>query len=436
MRKRIALLIALSLFAVTVLFSWEGAATAAPEGALPAKGFYVATNSFPKNTVVDITNLETKKTTRAIVANGLDTPGLLAIVSREAAELIGMRRGSVSTIRMVQPTDPAAYSRFTEGIASGSPYYSSGDVIAEELYNEDTYKPPRTADSEKSKAASSITGPSYVLEPEWRARGAAPYIPGTASDYTYTASPVPEKKTEEPPAIAEPVPEKKIEEPPVIVEPIPEKKIEEPPVIAEPVPEKKVEEPPVIAEPVPEKKIEEPPVIAEPVPEKKVEEPPVIVEPVPEKKIEEPPAITGVTPPAKEFILTPTDEKPPPENTIYGIDPSLIIPGITSAPPAKEPEELVLQPMIPSIADDTFSVPSITRLVRGKYYVQVASYDKPESVENELKQIDPRYNPVVFKANDAVYRILLGPLNQGESAAILQRFKSIGYKNAFVRYEK
>jgi hypothetical protein len=264
------------------------------------------------------------------------------------------------------------------------------------------------------------------------------------------ASPVPEKKTEESPAIAEPIPEKKIEEPPVIAEPVPEKKVEEPPVIAEPVPEEKIEEPTVIAEPVPEEKIEEPPAIAEPVSEKKIEEPPAIVEPIPEKKVEEspviaelvpekkteePPVIAEVTPPAKEFILTPTDEKPP-ENTIYGIDPSLIIPGIISAPPAKEPENLVLQPIISPVADDTFSVPSITQLDRGKYYVQVASYEKPESVEDTLKKIDPRYNPVVFKANGSVFRILLGPLNQGESAAILQRFKSIGYKNAFIRYEK
>jgi len=68
--------------------------------------------------------------------------------------------------------------------------------------------------------------------------------------------------------------------------------------------------------------------------------------------------------------------------------------------------------------------------------VQIASFDRSESVENALGQIDRRYSPVVYMANNTTYCILLGPLNQGESAAILQRFKSIGYKKAFIRHEK
>jgi len=426
MEKRIAILIALSLFTVTVLSSWEGSAAVAPEGELPATGLYVATNSFPKNIVVDITNLETNKTARAIVANGLDTPGLLAIISREAAQLIGMRRGSVSTIRMVQPTEPVAYLRFAEGAAAGTPYYSSGDVIAEELYREDTYKPPVQL---KETPENSITGPSYVLEPEWRARGATPYVPGTPADYF--VNPAPAEKTEEPPVKT--------------VIPTAEEKVEQTPeCIAEPVPEEK---PPVnIAEPVPEEKVEkEPEHITEPVPEEKIEEPPI--------QTEEPVKIAEVPPPKKEFILTPAEERPP-ENTIYGIDPAdiipgikttppaeknynidpeKIIPGITTAPPAKESEKPVPPPVV---IDNAFSVSKITRLERGWYYVQIASFDNPESVENEVKQIDPRYSPVVYAANDSTYSILFGPLNQGESAAILQRFKSIGYKNAFIRHIK
>ncbi|MDR2596366.1 MAG: SPOR domain-containing protein [Treponema sp.] len=528
MRKRIALLIALSLFTVTVLSSWEGAAAVAPEGELPAVGFFIATNSFPRNIVVDITNLETNKTTRAIVANELDNPGLLAIISREAAELIGMRRGSISTIKIVQPTEPVAYLRFAEGAASGTPYYSSSDVITE-----DTYKPP----VQEKESPVGMTGPSYVLEPEWRARSAAPYIPGTPADYSvspipaekkdeppafiaepaqekkdeelpvYITEPVPVEKTEEPPAqvtelvpektleepsvqITEPVPVEKVEEPPAqVTEPVPVEKVEEPPAqVTEPVPVEKVEEPPAqVAEPVPVEKVEEPPAqVAEPVPVEKVEEPPAqVAEPVPVEKVEEPPAHLAqvvpekkddVLPPLKEFILTPAEERPPenttpydidpskiipgirpapaeekppeitnidpayiipgikpappeekhpPENTIYGIDPSKIIPGITTAPPAKEPEKPVLPPFIDKI----------TKLERGCYYVQIASYDNLESVENALKQIDRRYSPVIYMSNDTTYCILLGPLNQGESAAILQRFKSIGYKKAFIRHE-
>jgi len=100
---------------------WEGSAAVAPNGELPSTGYYVATNAFPKNTVVDITNIETGKSTRVIVSETLTSPGLLAIVSREAGELIGMRNGSLSRIRMLQPSDPMAYTRFTQNMKEANP---------------------------------------------------------------------------------------------------------------------------------------------------------------------------------------------------------------------------------------------------------------------------------------------------------------------------
>jgi len=63
----------------------------------------------------------------------------------------------------------------------------------------------------------------------------------------------------------------------------------------------------------------------------------------------------------------------------------------------------------------------------------LAAYDTAESLENNIGGIDRHYEPKVFKDGDKWYRVLLGPLNQGESAAVLARFKSIGYKDAFVR---
>jgi len=65
--------------------------------------------------------------------------------------------------------------------------------------------------------------------------------------------------------------------------------------------------------------------------------------------------------------------------------------------------------------------------------VQLAAVDTPESVEAAVRHIDRSFQPKVFKDGDNWYRILLGPMNQGESAAVLQRFKSIGYRDAFVR---
>ena len=76
----------------------EGTASMASEEELP--GWVISTDAYPRNTIIDITNLETGKITRVIVASSLDSPGLLAKVSREAGEAIGMRSGALTRIRI------------------------------------------------------------------------------------------------------------------------------------------------------------------------------------------------------------------------------------------------------------------------------------------------------------------------------------------------
>jgi hypothetical protein len=78
----------------------------------------------------------------------------------------------------------------------------------------------------------------------------------------------------------------------------------------------------------------------------------------------------------------------------------------------------------------------ITELISGRYYVQVGAFSRAELVEGAINRIDSSYKPVVFREGNAIqpmYRILLGPLTLGESGAVLQRFKSIGYSDAFIR---
>ena len=68
--------------------------------------------------------------------------------------------------------------------------------------------------------------------------------------------------------------------------------------------------------------------------------------------------------------------------------------------------------------------------------MQLAAHSRPELIESEIGKINTSYPLRVQNAGNEdrpLYRILLGPLNLGESGAVLQRFKSIGYKDAFVR---
>jgi cell division septation protein DedD len=69
------------------------------------------------------------------------------------------------------------------------------------------------------------------------------------------------------------------------------------------------------------------------------------------------------------------------------------------------------------------------------YYIQVGSFSKAESVETELTKIGRNWPLAVQRAGtpeSPLYRILVGPVNLGESGAIFQRLKTT-YTDAFVR---
>jgi cell division septation protein DedD len=99
---------------------------------------------------------------------------------------------------------------------------------------------------------------------------------------------------------------------------------------------------------------------------------------------------------------------------------------------AAEPEPAVE----PDVPPSHFSAPVIHNLERGKYYLQVGAFSRPESAEAELNRIGNTYPLAVQNGGSSekpVYRVLVGPMNLGESGALLYRFKSIGYTDAFVR---
>jgi len=542
MKKLLVIFVIAALVLFVASSPWEGAAAVAPAGELPADGFYIATNSFPRNTVVDITNIETNRSIRAIVSNTLNSPGLLAVVSREAAELIGMRSGSVSRIRMVQPSDPIAYLRFTESMAMGVPEFDSGDVITEEtllaeVYEDDTYIPPGAEIEPEPELVQAPAEPparlGYIVdEPEWGGSGrlqivdlpgyevipvdrfeeqptvsvvyieqepqienepeaeAEPVIedpwyyiaeqePEPEPDWFYETEPeivwAPEPVQPDPvwtePVRTEPVhvtnndikrdvvkdvPEKLNErDPAAVVKDVPDylperyqdgfdketplyygerprnevvkdtydylTEVPRDEVIKDPSPWQDYVEP--VERPVQIVQQPEPPPVQQPV-EQPREEP---VQQVVEQPREEP---REVYEPPVQQTLVPVEAQPnPPETSVYGINPADIIPGIVIATPERpgtspQPQQQ-MQPQ-------NFSVRTINHLDRGQYYVQIAALSA-DKVEPAVRQIDRNYDPVVFRGADNMYRILIGPLNQGESAAILARFKSIGYNDAFVR---
>lgn len=90
------------LFAPLVLWAqndWEGTATAGGYSDFPPGGLYAASNSFPLNSMVEITNPSTGAQSRVIITSTVSDPGVFILLSSEAAESIGLNTGQTITVR-------------------------------------------------------------------------------------------------------------------------------------------------------------------------------------------------------------------------------------------------------------------------------------------------------------------------------------------------
>ena len=130
----------------------------------------------------------------------------------------------------------------------------------------------------------------------------------------------------------------------------------------------------------------------------------------------------------------------PPEQIIPPIESSGKVPSEdanTALPqnPSPIPASAAAPANMPPSDFSPFLVPMITSMEQGKYYVQLGAYSRAELVEDEINRIGVN-NPLTIQNigsdEKPLFRVLLGPLNLGESGAMLQRFKSIGYKDAFL----
>ena len=359
MKNRIAVLAVLSIISLSGAMIWEGAAAVAPSGELPENGLYAATNSFPRNSVVDITNMENGRIVRVTVISGLETPGLLATISREAAGVINLSSRSIGRIRMSQPADFVLQPQ------------SGGQTQSDK------------SSSPASALAADRPPAGYVPDAEW------------ANDTYREIIDLPEYYTPQAAgrdqAVAKTVPSQGY---------LPQSNY------------------------------------------------------IPEEYI-----IPGIAP-ANDYkaagnnsadvyldeslFIRAFEYAPPPviipKETGAHLDEAYFIDSLPSNNGSRSGEEAGTHKFDNFSAQNSppklFSVPLIDRLEQGKYYVQIGAFGSAELVEKEILKIGASY-PVVIQnsgsSDKPLYRILLGPLNQGEGGAVLQRIKAGGYSDAFIR---
>ena len=113
----------LAVAAGSVLFGesvWSGSAAVGQNGEFPDGGSYASSNSFPKNTLIELTNLENGKNTTVAIITRLDNPALFLLISKDAADKLGIQPGDIAQVRATHAqadtlvrsaTEDRAYSR-------------------------------------------------------------------------------------------------------------------------------------------------------------------------------------------------------------------------------------------------------------------------------------------------------------------------------------
>lgn len=507
-----------SLFLLPASSVWEGAAVQADGGLLPEKGYFIATSSFPRNTLVDIVNLENNRSLRVVVVQELDTAGLLALVSKEAAEYLGMRPRVVTRIRMSMPADPIAFSRFNEELVAPRDPDRNPSVFVEQ--NRAKSEEPLVESPIQEEAPVTSLAENKEPLPEKKLEE-TPVVPSLA-ETTAPSVPVPEKTSTVPEAeaLAEvPVPQEEEKNEGAVGqesslaenkrEEFPPASSETPPVLKkaetthlEGVPPEEgkiteVPEPALATQPPQEQKAEtlypqepssevtvliaeEPPQKEEPIGTLQEEEKGTLSEAPPLK--EEVSTTPPVTPRPEEtqMVLVPAEERPPaletpeaqlPESArVAHLPPESPLAASKEEPPQGESnleiQEVPLEVVIPTpsteavapvvkgavkevapevlpekkapISERILHVPVVRSLERGTYYIQLGSFRSAASLEGAIAKLNSRYPAVVQVSEnkgELVYRLFVGPLNQGESTALLQQMKRLGYRDAFVKKE-
>ena len=437
---------------------WEGVSSAAVGRDLPGT-YSVATNSFPRNTVVEITNLENGKKVRAIVVFGLDSTGLLAVLSQNAADSIGLQGNFTCRIRMTQAANanassiaalgpigpsgasPSAAGPQTAGPQTAFPQSEPEPIIGYAEYMNGIADAGSYADTDDADDFDGLAAAPYPSADSSTNGYTGTAESGNPDDYTGIASRRDSADTgymaAVPTGYSEPVNRSDTvsrnnsaatAQPPATQPPA-----------AQPANRTDYAAAAGYTAAVPYNSAEtaaaQPPAAQPNRADYAAAVPANRSDSVSRNNSAEPAAMQPATqPPAAQpgrsgarLVMLPSEERlPTPVNQ-----------NAAPATPAARSETKPRAAAVPPANFSPFQAPLISSLEQGKWYVQLAAYKRVDHVEDEISRIGTAYPVAVQNVGtdtNPMFRILLGPLNQGESGAMLQRVKSIGYADAFVRH--
>lgn len=151
---------------------------------------------------------------------------------------------------------------------------------------------------------------------------------------------------------------------------------------------------------------------------------------------------------AEEDAVVAKTEKTSDSDEDESYEPIVLVPASANPPVAEEKNvedaetaasvEETAQPVVSTASDsfnfDKYIVSSLSDLEKGKYYVQIAMLGSEDNIRSTIKKYGKQYPiTLVPLASGKGYQFLIGSLNMDEYGTVLNRFKSYGYKDAFLR---
>ena len=136
------------------------------------------------------------------------------------------------------------------------------------------------------------------------------------------------------------------------------------------------------------------------------------------------------------IVLVPSEPNPPVQKSAVEPEPevkvleSVPVEAEIASPSAKTGKK----PTSDGYNFDKYTVPSLKNLKSGKYYVQIGVYGDKTNIKAIIDTYAGKY-PVTLVplASGKATQVLIGPLSVDEYGTVLNRFKSYGYKDAFLR---
>ena len=428
---------------------WEGNGGIGSSTDFPAEGLFVRSDMFPKHTLLEITNLEKNVKGRAVVIGPSGIPGLLASLSPELGEKLGVPRGKVIRIRVLTPSPVNEEGDDGKSISAAGPESQDLDNNPALFVASHSDLPNANLKKEEAESVSENTGSDTILYDDLKSpiedtpSETAEDVPVVEEVPDVNA--IPDPVVEEP---AEPIVEETVlpeEVAPIETETYMEPANENPPITVDPInePAAKPEAAPSpvteVSEPQepeqPKEEIEDvevvdpvvEPVDEAPVEEKKVETVASVTpknEPIADKKEEAPAPIEETPAPVEE---TPVEETPAEEAEDSGTYEETDSDIYTAVEEKPEEESAVPVNEIKPVS---------SKLEKGKTYVQIVIYDDKYNRDDVLKKYGKKYPMVVEERlvkNNTRYTIFVGPLKPDETGAVLERFKQLGFKDAFLK---